>query len=89
MHTAAESISAYLSSAPVGEASRIARASGVPASHVSEYVRGKRKVPAAKAVVWERETCGAVLREHLRADWADLWPDLIPLRRIEETAAAE
>lgn len=78
----------YLQQSPRGEAARLARALSVPASHISEYVRGKRTVPAKKAVALERATFGRVHRCDTRADWRDLWPDLIPPCRTESQPVA-
>lgn len=76
----------YLKQCPRGEAARISREIKVPASHISEYVRGERKVPARKAIALERATFGRVHRCDVRDDWRDLWPDFIPQGREQGQA---
>lgn len=80
----------YLKQSPRGEAARIARELGVPPSNVSEYARLVRYVPPDKAPALERETCFQVLREEMfmSIDWRKVWPDLVPLRRLESVAVA-
>jgi DNA-binding transcriptional regulator YdaS (Cro superfamily) len=81
-------LAVYLQQSPRGEAARLAREIDVPPSHISEYVRGERQVPPKKAIALEKATGFRVLRECLRDDWRDYWPDLIPLRRIESQSVA-
>lgn len=60
-----------------GAQARIAEALGVDSAQVNQWVRGRRSIPVVRAVKIELATGGAVKRWTMRADWADLWPDLV------------
>jgi DNA-binding transcriptional regulator YdaS (Cro superfamily) len=55
----------------------LAKAVGVQPSYVSDWVTGKKAVPAARCHAIVRLTNGAVTLQELRPDdWADYWPNL-------------
>mgnify|MGYP001588645922 CR=1 FL=1 len=51
-----------------GNAARLARALGLPASVVSAWARLRRRVPAGHCLVIERHTAGLLRAETLRPD---------------------
>lgn len=61
----------------VGTQIELARLIGVGPVDVSEWIHGKRKVPAPRCVQIEQVTNGAVTRRDLRSDWAAIWPELV------------
>jgi DNA-binding transcriptional regulator YdaS (Cro superfamily) len=73
----------HLNTSPRGEASRIARATGMSRMRISELASGRRTTPPKAAVALELATGARVLREAMCEDWAELWPELIPLRRLD------
>ena len=60
-----------------GAQARIAEVLGVDSAQVNQWVRGRRSIPAVRAVKIEQATGGVVRRWTMRPDWADLWPDLV------------
>jgi DNA-binding transcriptional regulator YdaS (Cro superfamily) len=67
-----------------GAQAHIAKCLGIEASRVNQWVQGSRSIPAIWAVKIELATDGAVMRWTMRADWADLWPDLV--QRVDAPA---
>ena len=63
-----------------GRSNQLALAVGVKASVVSDWAHGRLAVPPARAVAIERATQGQVARPELRADWAEIWPELAGAR---------
>lgn len=59
-------------------ARELADAIGVQRAQISQWRNGRngRQPGAAYAVAIERATGGAVSRQELRADFADIWPEL-------------
>lgn len=81
-------LSTYLQKSPRGEGALLARRLGVPRPLIYQWAKRIRSCPPARCVALEKETFGQVLRECMHEDWQHLWPDLIPLHRVPETAAA-
>jgi DNA-binding transcriptional regulator YdaS (Cro superfamily) len=60
-----------------GRGVQLAKALGIQPSYVSDWVTGKKAVPAARCQAIVRLTDGAVTLQELRPDdWADYWPNL-------------
>ena len=61
----------------VGGQTALAKACGVTAQAVSQWVRGIRPVPVERCADIERVTGGTVTRRDLRPDdWRRIWPEL-------------
>lgn len=61
----------------VGSQSQMARALGVAAPTVNQWVRGIRPIPIEYCTAIEIATSGAVTRRDLRPnDWHLIWPEL-------------
>jgi len=59
-----------------GRGKRLADALGIQPPVVSDWVTGKKAVPAARCQAIVRITSGAVTLQELRPDdWADYWPN--------------
>lgn len=72
----------------VGGAKELARRLGVTEQAISNWKGDGRSVPIERCVQIERETLGTVTRQDLRADWADIWPELAEPRKAGEKARA-
>jgi DNA-binding transcriptional regulator YdaS (Cro superfamily) len=59
-----------------GRAAALARAIDVKPAQIGKWVKGVRPIPTKKCVRIERVTAGQVTRRELRADWAEIWPEL-------------
>ena len=59
-----------------GAMSVLAKSLSVSVVTVHFWSAGKRPVPAVRCSQIETATAGAVTRRDLRADWADIWPEL-------------
>ena len=64
-----------------GNAMRLAQAIGVNQSYLSQMMTGKRAISPIRCVKIEQFTGGLILREELRDDWREVWPELIHMRR--------
>lgn len=73
----------------VGGQTRLAGLLGVSSVSVSEWANAKRPVPAKRAVQIERATSGAVTRQELCPDWAEIWPELAQPSVDRSCAATE
>jgi DNA-binding transcriptional regulator YdaS (Cro superfamily) len=71
-----------------GAQARIAELLGVDSAQVNQWVRGRRSIPAIRAVKIEHATGGVVRRWTMRKDWADLWPDLVGAPGAPDVAEA-
>ena len=69
-------LNTYLQQHGHGSATELARAIGGHVGDVVQWAKGARPVPIGRAVQIETATAGAVTRRDLRADWADIWPEL-------------
>lgn len=72
-----------LASVAVGSQTELAKELGVPAPVVTEWIKGKREVPAQRCVQIEQITKGEVTRKHLRADWKKFWPELATAAEVD------
>lgn len=66
----------YLASQPRGAHARLAEYLGVSYPQLSSMVSGRLSISPAKCVLIERHTGGKVSRKDLRADWAEIWPEI-------------
>lgn len=67
----------YLNQSGRGSKSELARRIGGHASDLSDWIAGKRQVPAHRCTAIELATGGEVTRKDLRPnDWRDYWPEL-------------
>lgn len=56
---------------------------------LKQVAYGNRPASAVLAVAVERATAGAVTRQDLRDDWADIWPELsAPAAGVESSKQA-
>lgn len=83
----------YLSKAPRGTAIALARTLDVSQPTVSDWVTGKKPIPAERCWPIERATAGAVTRKDLRPDdWQEIWPELAanpPITTTEPATAGD
>lgn len=62
----------------VGGQAALARAIGVTAPAINQWLSGARPIPIERCVAIERATGGEVSRKELRPnDWENIWPELI------------
>lgn len=76
--TVTQSLTDYLAGQR-GRAAALARALKVKPTQIGKWARGERPVPPKRAVQIEHFTAGLVPRRVLRSDWAEHWPELVPL----------
>jgi DNA-binding transcriptional regulator YdaS (Cro superfamily) len=73
----------------VGGQSSLAEMLGVKPSFVNQWVKGRRKVPAAHCAAIEALSLGAATKQELRpVDWQKYWPELAnqPAKTVALTA---
>lgn len=84
-----DKLKAFLKSLPDDDA-RQAFAERCQASlgHLRNVIYGPKLPGPALCVLIERHTDGAVTRQDLRADWADIWPELAAQANVAPVEAA-
>lgn len=81
-------LSDYLNPLERGAKAEFARKIGAYPSDLSDWIAGKRPIPARYCPAIERESGGAVTRAECRpSDWQTYWPN--PTTQPEEVAAAQ
>ncbi|TCS98788.1 DNA-binding transcriptional regulator YdaS (Cro superfamily) [Tepidimonas ignava] len=69
----------YLDTLPRGERKRLAQKLGVSLSYLCQMASGVAHISPLRSVQIEKATSGVVPRQHTRADWRELWPELSEL----------
>lgn len=69
-----------------GTAKRLAEQLGISKSYLSQVAAKESLRTADMCVKIERLTLGNVPRQHLRTNWADIWPELSALPAEKDAA---
>lgn len=81
-------LSDYLEPLERGSKAAFAKKIGAYTSDLSDWIAGKRPIPARYCLAIERETGGAVTRADCRPnDWLAYWPDFQIVIRSEAQEA--
>jgi len=70
---------AFLNSLRPAEQADFARRCNTSIAYLRKALSAGQLLRVALCVDIERESCRAVTRQELRPDWAQLWPELIPV----------